>query len=125
MAKYTKHAWAGAWVCSAFRSEGAGHASDLIRQAVAATRAYYQTVPTLGMITFINRAAVRPTIVRGKPTWGYSYLKAWFKHVGETKMNGLLAFQLLPEDMPEPMQAKPRSMHGMPLFDFARRQVAQ
>lgn len=36
-AEYTKHAWAGAWVCSAFRNEGAGVASELIREALAAT----------------------------------------------------------------------------------------
>jgi len=47
-AAYVKHAWAGAWVCSAFRNEGAGKASDLIRQAVAATRFFYGEAPDLG-----------------------------------------------------------------------------
>lgn len=120
MAEYTKHAWAGAWVCTAFRSEGAGVASELIRQAIAATRAYYGEPPALGMITFIDRNEVRPTIVRGQKTWGYSWLKVGFRHVGETK-SGLLAFQLFPEDMPSPQAALPRSMHGAPLFDFAER----
>lgn len=46
-AEFVKHAWAGAWVCSAFRSEGAGVASDLIRQALAATVAYYGDAPSL------------------------------------------------------------------------------
>src|SRR5258708_21960634 len=34
-AQYVKHAWAGAWVNSLFRTEGAGLASNLILEAVA------------------------------------------------------------------------------------------
>ena len=37
-AEYVRHAWAGAWVCSAFRNEGQVLSSTLITQAVAATR---------------------------------------------------------------------------------------
>lgn len=99
IAAYVKHAWAGAWVCSAFRSEGAGVASELIRQAVAATRAHYGEPPPLGMVTFIDRRKVRPTKVRGKSVWGWTYLKAGFVVAGETK-GGLLALQLLPAYMP-------------------------
>lgn len=97
---------------------GAGCASELIRQAVAATRAHYGTPPALGMVTFVDRRKVRPTMVRGEPTWGWSYRKAGFAHVGETK-GGLMALQLLPRDMPEPLPAGPRSLHGLPLFDAA------
>jgi hypothetical protein len=100
IAAYVKHAWAGAWVCSAFRSENAGRASDLIRMAVAATRSHYEDrIPALGMVTFIDRRKVRPIMVRGVPTWGYTYRRAGFKEVGDTK-GGLLALQLLPADMP-------------------------
>lgn len=53
-AEYVKHAWPGAWVCSAFRNEGAGIASNMIREAVAATRAFFGDPPALGMITFID-----------------------------------------------------------------------
>lgn len=123
LAEYVKHAWAGAWVCSAFRSEGAGVASDLIRQALAASLAHYGRAPDLGMVTFIDRDCVRPTMVRGKPTWGYSWLKAGFEPVGKTK-GGLLAFQIRPEAMPEAAPARPRSMHGAPLFDFALESAA-
>src|SRR5258706_11098515 len=40
-AEYVQHAWAGAWVCSAFRNElpDVYLSSDLILEAVAATRA--------------------------------------------------------------------------------------
>lgn len=98
-AEYVRHAWAGAWICSAFRNEGASIASEMIREAVAATRAYFGEPPALGMITFIDTKKVKPTMVHGQKTWGLTYIKAGFKPVGKTK-GGLLAFQLLPEDMP-------------------------
>ena len=99
-AEYVKHEWAGAWVNSCFRKEGDGLASDLIRQAVAATRFNWRDVPALGMVTFIDPAKVKPRMVRGRPTWGHSYLAAGFKHVGYTKA-GLWAFQMEPKDMPD------------------------
>lgn len=114
-AEFVKHAWAGAWMCSAFRNEGAGLASELIRQAVSATLAHYGAPPALGMVTFIDRRKVRPTKVRGTDVWGWTYRRAGFSECGETK-GGLLALQLLPADMPEPSAAMPRSMAGTPLF---------
>jgi hypothetical protein len=112
-AQFVKHAWAGAWVCSAFRSEGAGVASALIRDALAATRAFYGDAPEKGMVTFIDRKKVRPTRVRGEDTWGYTWKKSGFRHVGQTK-GGLLAFQILPNDMPAAEAARPfwRRPHG-------------
>lgn len=98
-AEYVKHDWAGAWMCSAFRNEGAGQASDLIWQALAATRARFGDPPPLGLVTFVDRGKVRPTMVRGVPTWGWTYLKAGFRVVGETR-GGLLALQIAPEDIP-------------------------
>lgn len=100
-AQYVKHQWAGAWVCSAFRNEGAGVASEMIVQAVAATRAVLGDPPELGMVTFVDRARVKPTIVRGTEVWGWVYRKAGFVEVGETK-GGLLALQMHPGTMPEP-----------------------
>ena len=98
-AEYVQHDWPGAWLCAAFRNEGAGIASEMIIDAVAATRAYFGEPPELGMITFINTRKVKPTFVHGKPSWGRTYTLAGFKEVGKTK-GGLLVFQLLPEDMP-------------------------
>lgn len=88
----------GAWVCSAFRNEGAGRASDMIREAVAHSLAKWDA-PALGMITFLDRRKVQPTICRGVETWGRTWALAGFRHVGETK-SGLMAWQLLPADMP-------------------------
>ena len=92
-AQYVKHAWAGAWVNSLFRNEGAGLSSDLIREAVAKTCGVWFP-PDLGMITFVDSSKVRR-----KRDPGRCYLKAGFRHVGQTK-GGLLAFQMLPQDMP-------------------------
>ena len=94
-AEYVKHAWAGAWVCSIFRNEGAGLASELIRQAVSATRAYYGDPPSLGMITFVLPSALRST----NPGACFKY--AGFRLCGAAK-DGKPCLQLLPEDMPPP-----------------------
>ena len=103
-AEYTKHEWAGAWICSAFRREGGCRASDLICSAVAATRAVFGDPPELGMVTFIDRSKVPPIHTRKGDVWGYTYLRAGFRLAGETKVNKLLAFQLMPDDMPEPLE---------------------
>jgi hypothetical protein len=94
-AEYVQHDWAGAWVCSAFRNEGAGLSSDLIREAVACSRWRWPEVPALGMITFVDASKVRR-----KRDPGRCFLRAGFRRVGETK-GGLLAFQLMPAEMPE------------------------
>jgi hypothetical protein len=96
-AEYTRHRWAGAWVNSAFRREGPGLASEMIREAVAATRWWWPAVPPLGMVTFVDAEKVRR-----KRDPGRCYRKAGFEHVGFTE-GGLHAFQLLPAQMPEPL----------------------
>lgn len=116
-AEWVKHDWAGAWVCAAFRNEGVHSASILIKQALSASRAVLGEPPELGMITFIDRRCrkckkqfqkcgcaepnwiVRPTMVHGKPVWGWTYRKAGFVDAGETK-GGLLALQIWPNSMP-------------------------
>lgn len=105
-AEFVKHEWAGAWMCSIFRNEGAGVASDMITEAVAATLAYYGPAPALGMVTFVDETKVRPTMVRGKPVYGWSFRKAGFVEVGRTKTRDFLALQLQPGDMPPAARAK-------------------
>ena len=104
-AEYVMHAWAGAWICSAFRNEGAGLSSSLITSAVACTRQIWGEPPDMGMITFVDQTKVKP-----KADPGYCYLRAGFKSAGHTK-GGLIALQLLPADMPQ--KAEP--------FGFQRR----
>jgi hypothetical protein len=94
-AEYVQHAWAGAWVNSSFRREGGPHlASELIVEAVAATRWRWPEVPELGMISFVD-----PSKVERKRQPGRVYRLAGFTLVGETA-GGLLAFQMLEADMP-------------------------
>jgi hypothetical protein len=100
-AQYVKHAWPGAWVNSLFRNEGGGVASEMIRGAIARTRANWPTPPDLGMVTFVDPKHVKPTVRRGVAIYGYCYLMAGFRHVGFTK-GGLWAWQMLPDAMPEP-----------------------
>lgn len=97
--EFTKHQWAGAWVCSCFRNESEVLSSTLITEAVAATRSVWGEPPPLGMITFVDASKVRH-----KRDPGRCYLRAGWKRVGETKMRGLLAFQLLPEQFPKSQQ---------------------
>jgi hypothetical protein len=99
-AEFTKHAWAGAWVNSLFRNESPHLASELIRQAVSATRGFYGDPPPLGMITFIDASKIRH-----KRDPGRCYRKAGFKHVGFTA-GGLHALQMLPGEMPPPAHLK-------------------
>ena len=87
----------------------------MIRDAVAATLDCYGNPPALGMVSFIDRSKVKPTMVRGRKVWGWTWRKAGFVEAGETK-GGLLALQLRPSDMPAPKAARPRSMAGSPLW---------
>lgn len=101
-AEYTRHAWAGAWMCSLFRNEcpEVYRSSDLIREAVAATRWRFGEPPPEGVVTFVNPAKVPGVPVRGRRVYGWSFGRAGFRHVGFTK-GGLWAWQLQPEAMPE------------------------
>lgn len=94
-AEYVKHRWRGAWVCSAFRREsGDMAASEMILQAVAATRWKWPAVPALGMVTFVDAGKVRH-----KRDPGRCYLRAGFVRDGETK-GGLIALRMAPDAMP-------------------------
>jgi hypothetical protein len=114
--EYVKHAWPGAWVCSAFRSEDAGGSIELVRQGIAATRASLGEPPDIGMVTFIDPSKVKPTLIRNHPTWGWIWIKAGFRYVGQTK-SGKFAFQILPAALPPAIPAKQRLPNGLPLFD--------
>lgn len=98
-AEYVKHAWPGAWVCSAFRNERPDRylSSTLITQAIAATRDKW-SVPDLGMITFVD-----PSKTKRKRDPGRCFRKAGFQTADPpTTMGGLVALQLRPDAMPLP-----------------------
>ncbi len=105
-AEYVKHAWAGAWVCSCFRNEGATLSSLLITQAVAVTRSIWGAAPALGFVTFVDADKTRR-----KRDPGRCYRRAGWKHAGFTK-GGLWTLQQLPREMPEPELAD----EYLPLF---------
>ncbi len=117
-AEFVKHAWPGAWICSAFRDERGpvGYldrrstgddplASDLILAAVAATRAVWDP-PALGMVTFVDASKTKR-----KRDPGRCFRRAGFRPCGST-VGGLVALQLLPADMP-PAQAAERRQSEM------------
>lgn len=95
-AEYVKHRWGGAWMNSVFRREPSNPdlASDLILQAIAATRFHWGEPPPLGMVTFIDTSKVRR-----KRDPGRCYRRAGFTVDGETE-GGLLALRLVPGRMP-------------------------
>lgn len=115
-AQYVKHRWAGAWVCSAFRREGDDdpRASDMILEAVAATRWQWPVPPEipswficerrhdrtfverddLAMVTFVDESK---TLKKHRP--GKCFRGAGFLEVGRTK-GGLIALGLLAENVP-------------------------
>ncbi|HEY1630823.1 MAG TPA: hypothetical protein VGF56_05875 [Rhizomicrobium sp.] len=103
-AEYVHHAWLGAWITSIFRNENAGPlASDMIREALAIMQTLYD-VPPLGCVTFVDPKQVPGVLVRGERIKGFCFWKAGFRLVGETKKKKLLAYQLLPHQMPAPLQ---------------------
>ena len=101
------HAWAGAWICSAFRNEGAVLSSILIAEAIAATRWMgantlgWGPEPEMGCITFVDSRKVKPR--RGRAPWGWCYQKAGWTLLDErTKKRRFYVLQQLPEEMPDP-----------------------
>lgn len=95
--EYTLHGLGDAWLCTLFRNEGAGLSSELIREAVAATRWRWPDVPPSGMVTFVDQGKVRP-----KRDPGRCFLRAGFVRLPRvTKDRGLVILQLAPQDMPE------------------------
>ena len=100
----------GAWLCSAFRNERPDlyRSSDLVREAVAATRWRWPSVPDLGMVTFVDERKVRR-----KRDPGRCFTKAGFEMLREldieagcfvpirTVTEKLLVFAMDVGEMPE------------------------
>ncbi len=110
--QYVKHAWPGAWICSAFRNDRPDlHLSSaLIVEAIAGTR-FYWTPPTEGMITFVD-----PAKTRRKRDPGRCFRRAGF-HVSGSETTcvgcngkppategGLVALHMDAVSMPPPAQ---------------------
>jgi hypothetical protein len=103
--QYTDHAWAGSWVCSLFRNEGAGLSSSLIVEAVAVTRwwrtqaaSWRHDAEPEQMITFI-----KPDEIQSQNP-GYCYKRAGFKTIGRSKTRGYPALGLPRAAWPAPLR---------------------
>ena len=95
--EFNHHAWApDAMVCTLFRNEGAHLSSDLVRDALAATRWRWPEVPETGLVTFIDPRKVKP-----KAHPGYCFRVVGFKEIGRTK-KGLIVLGIGLEDFPDP-----------------------
>lgn len=92
---FAGHAWRGAWVCNLFRNESEHLSSDMIRQAVSATRAVFGEPASIGMVTFVDASKVRH-----KRDPGRCFIKAGFRVVGMTKVRKRIVLQLARDQMP-------------------------
>lgn len=105
---FVKHGFVGVWECSLFRNESPHLSSDLIRQAMAATRWKWGEIPERGFLTSVDADKVKH-----KRDPGRCFLKAGFDPAGKSK-SGKLWFLCPPERIPEP--EAPLSGHVSRLF---------
>ena len=84
------HDFGCGYLCSMFRNEGAGLASELIESAIRLTELRWGAHPE-GWLTFVNVDAVRP-----KRNPGYCFLMAGFVPVGYTRERHYLALRRFP-----------------------------
>jgi hypothetical protein len=95
--EYTLHGLGDAWVCTLFRNECEHLSSDLIRAAMAATRAEWGDPPPGGTLTFVDAGKVRR-----KRDPGRCFLCAGFVRLDRlTKDRGLVILHLPPTAHPQ------------------------
>jgi hypothetical protein len=98
--EYTLHGLGDAWVCTLFRNESEHLSSELIREALAATRSAWGAPPTGGTLTFVDASKVRP-----KRDPGRCFLRAGFERLDRlTKDRGLVILRLAANRHPAPIQ---------------------
>ena len=103
-AQYVKHAWPGAWVCSAFRREyGDMIASQMVKDALAATRWRWPDAPDItctcgcrvAMVTFVDGRKVRH-----KRDLGRCFRRAGFIECEQRTVGGLTVLHIDPRALP-------------------------
>lgn len=97
--EYVDHAWGDCYTCTLFRNESDALSSELITEAVAATRAKFGDPPSGGFLTFIDEDEV------ASPNPGYCFLMAGWERVGRTKDRNLIVMWLDPLRFPEAQPA--------------------
>jgi hypothetical protein len=104
--QFVKHAWPGAWVCSAFRREyGDMIASRMVEDALAATRWRWPEVPNImcscgcwvAMVTFVDGSKVRH-----KRDLGRCFRRAGFVACDKTTKAGLTVLHIDARAIPLP-----------------------
>lgn len=95
--EYVAHQWGDCWTCTLFRNESRELSSDLILEAMAATRHVFGRSPDGGFLTFVDQRQV------ASPNPGYCFKVAGFEEVGRTKDRGLVALQLPADALPLPV----------------------
>lgn len=93
---FVKHGFVGVWECSLFRNESDHLSSELIREAMAATRWKWKHVPERGFLTSVDASKVRR-----KRDPGRCFIRAGFERAGESR-SGKLWLLCPPERIPEP-----------------------
>lgn len=68
--------------CAIFRREFGDVASVMLRQAMQIA---WQRWPGERLYTYVDPAAVRPTMRAGRPTWGHCFFQAGWTYFGLTK----------------------------------------
>lgn len=71
--------------CAIFRNETEEQASSLLREAMDLA---WDRWPAERFYTYVNPRAVRPTMERGKPIWGWCFYKAGWRYCGTTAKRG-------------------------------------
>lgn len=96
-----RRAYPRSWFCTVFRREGGLPASAMILEAIGLTRGIWGEPPEDGLVSIIDPTKVKPTKVRGKDVWGWTWLKAGFEPAGNAKKKRhLMIFRLPPERFP-------------------------
>jgi hypothetical protein len=102
--EYVKHAWPGAWVCSAFRREyGDMIASRMVEDALAATRWRWPECPDIAcscgcrvaMVTFVDGSKVKR-----KRDLGRCFRRAGFVECQQHTKAGLTVLHIDPSALP-------------------------
>lgn len=78
--------------CSIYRRESGEVPSELLKAAMGLAWARW---PGERLFTFINPRKVRPTMMRGRPTWGHCFYQAGWRYAGQT-LTGLHILEALP-----------------------------
>ena len=68
--------------CAIYRNESERRASEMLKEAMDEA---WRKWPKERLYTYVNPCAVKPTMERGRPVWGWCFYKAGWSFVGLTQ----------------------------------------